>query len=67
MGEFPILELCQIGTNSVDDLNVVNTYAISYVVKTPENCLQELGRAKKNIYLVIFFQQRRHFHLRCLH
>ena len=60
-GEFMILEIWKIVTDSVDDLRVVNTDAISYLLKTHENCLQELVRAKKNIYLDVFFQQRRHF------
>ena len=59
-GDFMILEIWKIGTDSADDLRVVNTDDISYVVKTPVNCLQELVMSKKNIYLEIFFQQRRH-------
>ena len=65
-GDFLILELWQIGTDSVDDLRVVNTDAIPYLVNTPENSVQEIVIAKKNIYMEVFFQKCHHFPLRRL-
>ena len=52
-----ILEIWKIVTDSVDDLRVVNTDAISNLVNTPENFLQELVRTNKNMYLEAFFQK----------
>ena len=48
-GDLPIHELWQNGTNSVHDMQLVNTYAKSILAKTPEKCLQEADRAKKKI------------------
>ena len=43
-------------------MRVVNTDSKSHSAKTPEKCLQEAERAKKNIYLESCLQQRRHFY-----
>ena len=50
-GDLLIRDLWQQGTDSVHDMRVVNTDALSYVRKTPEKCLHEDERGKKNIYL----------------
>ena len=42
-------------------MRVVNTDALSYVRKSPENCLHEAKRGKKKMYLEACLQQRRHF------
>ena len=52
-----IHDLCQNGTNSAHNMRVVTTYAKSHSANTPENCLHEAERAKKNMYLVVCLQQ----------
>ena len=42
-------------------MRVVNTDNKSYLVKTPEKCLQEVSRAKKKMHLKACLQKRRHF------
>ena len=42
-------------------MRVVNTDAKSHYVKTPEKCLQEADKGKKQMYLEARLQQRRHF------
>ena len=42
-------------------MRVLNTDAKSYLVKTPEKCLQDAERAKKKMYLEACLQQRRRF------
>ena len=42
-------------------MHVVNTDAKTHVLNTPENCLQEVERGEKQMYLETCIQQRRHF------
>ena len=60
-GDLLIRDLWQQGTDSVHDMRVVNTDALAYVCQSPEKCLQEDKRGKKNMYLEACLQQRRHF------
>ena len=60
-GDLLIQDLWQQGTDSVHDMRVVNTDALSYMRKTPEKCLYEAERGKKKIYPEACLQQRRHF------
>ena len=46
-GNLLIRDLWQQGTDSVHDMRVVNTDALSYVRKTPEKCLHKAERGKK--------------------
>ena len=62
-GDLLICDLWKNGTNSVQDMHVVNAYAKSHLAKTPEKCLQEADRAKKKMYLEAFLQLRQHFSL----
>ena len=57
-GDLLIRDLWQQGTNSVHDMRVLNNDALSYVRKTPENCLHKDERGKKKMYLEICLQQR---------
>ena len=50
-GNLLIRELRQNGTDSVHNMGVVNTDTKSHLAKTPEKCLQEAEREKKNMYL----------------
>ena len=50
-GDLLIRELWNNGTDSVHGIRIVNTDAKSYLVKTPEKCLHDAARAKKNRYL----------------
>ena len=50
-GYLLIRELWNNGTDIVHDICVLNTDTKSYLDKTPEKCLQEAYRAKKNMYL----------------
>ena len=50
-GDLLIRELWNNGTDSVHGIRIVNTDAESYLVKTPEKCLHDAERAKKNSYL----------------
>ena len=56
-----IRELGKKGTDSAQDMRVVNTDAKTHSVKTPENCLQEAERGKKQMYLKVCIHQCRHF------
>ena len=60
-GDPLISDLFQNDTDSVHDMRVVKNYAKSYLTKTPEKCLQEAERAKKNMYLEACLQQLQHF------
>ena len=62
-GELLIRDLWQNGTNSVHDMRVVNTDIKTHAVKTPEKCLQQVERGKKQMYLEACLQKRRHFSL----
>ena len=50
-GDLLIWDLWQQGTDSVHDMCVVNTGALSYVRRSPQKCLHEAERGKKNMYL----------------
>ena len=50
-GDLLIRGLCQNGIDSVYGMHVLNTDTKSYLVKTPEKCIQEEERANKKIYL----------------
>ena len=60
-GDLLIRDLWQNWTDSVHDMRFVNTDAKTHAVKTPNNCLQELDRGNKRMYLEACLQQRRHF------
>ena len=60
-GGLLIQDLWQQGTDSVHDMRVVNTYALSYVSQSPDKCHQEAERGEKKMYLEACLQQRRHF------
>ena len=60
-GDLLIPDLCQQGTNSVHDMRVVNTDALTYQSKAPEKFLYEAKKGKKKMYLEACLQQRRHF------
>ena len=50
-GDLLIGDLWQQGIDSVHDMRVVNTDALSYVHRSPEKCLHEANGGKKNMYL----------------
>ena len=60
-GNLLICDLWENGTDSVNDMLVLNTEAKSHSLKTLEKCLQEADRAKKKIYLEACLQQHQHF------
>ena len=60
-GELLIWDLWKQGTNSVHDMRVVNTDALTYQLKEPEKCLHEAEKGKKKMYLEACLQQCRHF------
>ena len=60
-GDLLIRDLWQQGTDSVHDMRVVNTDALTHRKKDPEKCLHEAERGKKKMYLEACLQQRRHF------
>ena len=49
-GDLLIRDLWQQVTDSVHDMRVVKTDTLSYVQKTPEECLQKSERGKKKMY-----------------
>ena len=57
-GDLLIRDLWQQGTDSVHNMRVVNTDALSYARKSPEKCLHEAKRGKKKMYLEACLQQR---------
>ena len=57
-GDLLIQDLWQQRTDSVHDMRVVNTDALSYVRKTPEKFLHKAERGKKKMYLEACLQQR---------
>ena len=57
-GDLLIRDLWQQGTDSVYDMRVVNTDALSYVQKTPKKGLHESERGKNKMYLEACLQQR---------
>ena len=48
-GDLLLQELWHNGTDSVRDIRVVNTDAKSYWEKSPEKCLDEAEKSKKNL------------------
>ena len=60
-GDLLIRDLWQQGTDTVHDMRVVNTDALSYFRKTPEKCLHEAEKVKKKMYLEACLHQCRHF------
>ena len=48
-GDLLIRDLYQQGTDSVHDMRVVNTDALSYLKKAPEKCLHEAEKGKKKM------------------
>ena len=57
-GDLLIRDLWKQGTDSVHDMRVVNTDALSYVCRSLENCLHEAERGKKKMYLEACLKQR---------
>ena len=53
--------LWQQGTDSVHDMHVVNTDALTHRTKDPEKCLHKAVQGKKKMYLEACLKQRRHF------
>ena len=49
------------GTDSIHNMSVVNTDAISYESKTPEKCLETAEHKKKKKYLNTCLNKHRHF------
>ena len=49
------------GTDSIHDMRVVNTYAVSYQSKTPEKCLETTECKKKRNYLNACLNEHIHF------
>ena len=49
------------GTDSIHNMRVVNTDAVSYQYKTPEKCLETADHEKKRKYLNTCLNERRHF------
>ena len=60
-GDLLLRELWQNGTDSVQDMHVVNTDAKSYWEKSPKKCLEEAEKSNKQMYLEACLQQRQHF------
>ena len=50
-GGLLIWDLWQQGTDSVHDMRVVNTDALTYQMKEPEKCLHKEEKGKKKMYL----------------
>ena len=60
-GDLLICDLWQNGTDSVNNMRVVNTDSNYHTAKTPENFLQDAERGNKQMYLEACIQKRRHF------
>ena len=56
-----IWELWTQGTDGIHDMHVVNTDAVYYQSKTPDNCLENADSKKKKNYLQAYLNERRHF------
>ena len=56
-GDLLLQELWHNGTDSVQDMRLVNTYAKFYWEKSPEKCLEEAEKSKKKMYLKGCLQQ----------
>ena len=61
-GYLLIHELWQRGTNSIHNVHVVKTDALSHRNKSTEKCLQMAEKEKKKKYLESCLQQHRHFY-----
>ena len=60
-GDLIIRDLWQQGTDSVHDVCVVNTDALTHRKKYPEKCIHEAEWGEKKMYLEACIQHRRHF------
>ena len=60
-GGLLIRDLCQQETDSVHNMRVINTDALTYRTKDPEKCLHKAEQGVKKMYLEDFLQQRRLF------
>ena len=60
-GNLLIRDIWQQGTDSVHDMCVVNTDALTNMTKDPEKCLHEVEREKNKMYLEACLQQCWHF------
>ena len=60
-GDLLIRYLWTQGTDSTHDMRVVNTDAVSYQSKIPENCLETANRENKRKYLNTCLNERRKF------
>ena len=59
-GDLLIHDLWHNGTESVDNMPVLKTYANSQSAKTPEKWLQKAERTKKKMYLKASLKQHQH-------
>ena len=57
-GDLLIRDLWQQGIDSVHDMPVVNTDALSYVRMSPKKCLNEAKRGRKKMYPEACLQKR---------
>ena len=60
-GDLLIRDLWKQGTESVHNIRVVNTDALSYLKKAPDKCLHEAEKGKKKMSLEACLQKRQHF------
>ena len=60
-GGILIKDLWTQGTDSIQDMHVINTDATSYQSKNPEKCLGTAEKGKKKNYLKDCLKRRRHF------
>ena len=56
-----IRDLWTQGTDSIHNINVVNTDTVSYQAQNPENCMDTADREKKKKHLHACLNERRHF------
>ena len=56
-GDLLIRDLWKQGTDSVHDMRVVKTDALTYQLKDPEKCLHDAEKGKKNMYQESCLQQ----------
>ena len=60
-GDLLIRDLWQQGTDSVNDMRVVNTDTLTHTTKDLEKSPHEAERGEKRIYLEACLHQRQHF------
>ena len=60
-GDLLICDLWQQGADSVHDMRVVNTATLMHRTKDTPRCLHKEDRGKKQMYLEVCLQKRRHF------